>query len=255
VKKLNNLESERSKLIEKIKCLEDKLMESQMQLENFSNDKLVQMLKGQKCSSDKTGLGFDKSVSSSSNIVSTSKTVFVKPEIVEPQVASMEKGKSVITCENANIKYVVLVIKHSKSRSLPTCHHCSIIGHIQPHCPQVCSQRPQIKKHDPKKVKFGTRPSRTHHAPRHRRQPSHRFVPTCHHYGKTSHNKSSCFKLKPREPKDNHLYEGLFNMIKDVSVRLDRLDKDHNPSPRVKQAWVRKEDTIHPLRGSGSGLI
>jgi TolA-binding protein len=76
VKKFNNLESERSKLIEKIKCLEDKLIESQMQLENFANDKLVQMLKGQKCSSDKTGLGFDKYDASSSNIVSISKTIF-----------------------------------------------------------------------------------------------------------------------------------------------------------------------------------
>jgi hypothetical protein len=55
VKKLNNLESERSKLIEKIICLEDELIESQMQLEKISNDKLVQMLKGQKCSFDQTG--------------------------------------------------------------------------------------------------------------------------------------------------------------------------------------------------------
>jgi len=52
------------------------LIESQMQLENFANDKLVQMLKGQKCSSDKTGLGFDKYDASSSNIVSISKTIF-----------------------------------------------------------------------------------------------------------------------------------------------------------------------------------
>jgi hypothetical protein len=55
MKKLNNLESERSKLIEKIICLEDELIESQMQLEKISNDKLVQMLKGQKCSFDHTG--------------------------------------------------------------------------------------------------------------------------------------------------------------------------------------------------------
>jgi len=48
------------KMIEKIKCLEEELIESQVQLEKFSNDKLVQMLKGQKCSSDKTSLGFDK---------------------------------------------------------------------------------------------------------------------------------------------------------------------------------------------------
>jgi hypothetical protein len=35
--------------------------------------------------------------------------------------------------------------------------------------------------------------------------------------------------------------------------RLDKLDKGHNTSPRVKKAWVRKIDTIHPLRGSGNG--
>jgi hypothetical protein len=40
VQKLNLFEIERSKLIEKIKCLEDELIESQMQLEKFSNDKI-----------------------------------------------------------------------------------------------------------------------------------------------------------------------------------------------------------------------
>jgi hypothetical protein len=60
VQKLTLFEMERSKMIEKIKCLEEELIESQVQLEKFSNDKLVQMLKGQKCSSDKTSLGFDK---------------------------------------------------------------------------------------------------------------------------------------------------------------------------------------------------
>jgi hypothetical protein len=41
-------------------------------------------------------------------------------------------------------------------------------------------------------------------------------------------------------------YEGLFNIMKDVLVRLDKLDKGHNLAPSVKQARVRKEDTIHP---------
>jgi hypothetical protein len=40
------------------------------------------MLKGQKLSSDKYGLGFDKY--DVSNIASFSKTVFVKPKIAEP---------------------------------------------------------------------------------------------------------------------------------------------------------------------------
>jgi hypothetical protein len=43
-------------------------------------------------------------------------------------------------------------------------------------------------------------------------------------------------------------------MIRDVLIRLDKLDKGHNNAPRVKNAWVKKIDIIHPLRGSGSGL-
>jgi hypothetical protein len=81
------------------------------------------MLKGQKHSFDKSELGFDKTIVS--NIASSSKTVFVKPEVVEPQNACEDKGKAlVISCENANIKSVVPIMKHSKSRSMLTCHHC-----------------------------------------------------------------------------------------------------------------------------------
>jgi hypothetical protein len=47
------------------------------------------------------------------------------------------------------------------------------------------------------------------------------------------------------------LYEGLFNMMKNALSRLDKLDKIHNLAPRVKKACVRKDETIHPLRGSG----
>jgi hypothetical protein len=101
-----------------------------MQLEIFSNDRLVQMLKGQKCSSDKTGLGFDKFVAYSSHIASTSKAIFVKPEVFEPHVACLEKGKDVIVHENAKSEYDIPVKKHSESRIMPTCHRCGVIGHI-----------------------------------------------------------------------------------------------------------------------------
>jgi hypothetical protein len=57
--------------------------------------------------------------------------------------------------------------------------------------------------------------------------------------------------LKPHEPKDNHLYKGLFIMMQNVLIRLDKLDKVHNPAIRVKRVWVRKDETIHPLRWSG----
>jgi hypothetical protein len=68
------------------------------------------MLKGQNHSSNKSGLCFDKIVVS--NITSTSKTVFVKPEVAEPQNACKDNGKAVIiSCENADIKPVVPVMK------------------------------------------------------------------------------------------------------------------------------------------------
>jgi len=55
MKRLNEFEIEKIKLIEKVKSLEDELSESQSHLKNFSNDMLVQMLNDQKCSSDKSG--------------------------------------------------------------------------------------------------------------------------------------------------------------------------------------------------------
>jgi hypothetical protein len=72
--------------------------------------------------------------------------------------------------------------------------------------------------------------------------------PSCCHCGKIGHTKANCFRLKPQKPKENQLYEGLVSIMKIV---LTRLDKDHNPTPKVKKVWVSKDETIHPLRGSG----
>jgi hypothetical protein len=54
MKRLNEFEIEKIKLIEKVKSLEDELSESHSHLKNFSNDIIVQMLNDQKCSSDKS---------------------------------------------------------------------------------------------------------------------------------------------------------------------------------------------------------
>jgi hypothetical protein len=40
------------------------------------------------------------------------------------------KGKGNIICKNANHISAEKVKQHSNKRSLPTCHHCGIIGHI-----------------------------------------------------------------------------------------------------------------------------
>jgi hypothetical protein len=42
--------------------------------------------------------------------------------------------------------------------------------------------------------------------------------------------------------------------MKMVLTRLDELNISHKIAPSGKKAWVRKVDTIHPLKGSGSGL-
>jgi hypothetical protein len=54
------------------------------------------------------------------------------------------KGKDSVICKNANLKSVDIVKKHSNKRSLLTCHHCGITGHIQPkyvHSFRLRSQR------------------------------------------------------------------------------------------------------------------
>jgi hypothetical protein len=80
--KLNTMKTKKDTLLQKITDLEDKLMDAQLQLEKFSDNKIAQMLTDQKCSFDKTGLGYV--ATDSSNIASTSKTVFLKPSGSEP---------------------------------------------------------------------------------------------------------------------------------------------------------------------------
>jgi len=109
---------------------------------------------------------------------------------------------------------------------------------------------PRIKKQEPKKGKSGSKPSKPHHVPRQKQQYPQRVAPSCRHCGKTGHTKADYFKLKPRKPKDNQLYEWLVSMIKIVLTRLDKLDNAHNPALKVKKIWVRNDDIIHPLRGS-----
>jgi hypothetical protein len=82
VMKLNTMKTQRDTLLQKITDLKNKLMDAQLQLEKFSDNKLAQMLIGQKCSSDKIGLEYV--AIDFSNIASTSKTMFVKPSSSKP---------------------------------------------------------------------------------------------------------------------------------------------------------------------------
>jgi len=44
------------------------------------------------------------------------------------------KGNDNVICKKANLKSAETVKTHSNKRSLPTCHHCGITGHIRPKC-------------------------------------------------------------------------------------------------------------------------
>jgi hypothetical protein len=70
-----------------------KLLETQLQLERVTDEKLTHMLSIQKNPTDKTGLGY---VAPPFDIPSTSRTVFVKPTVPEPLPTVMDKGKDKI---------------------------------------------------------------------------------------------------------------------------------------------------------------
>jgi hypothetical protein len=147
-------------------------------------------------------------------------------------------------------KYVPPHKRQPTQRFVPTFHHCGISGHIRPNYSQLRVQKPKVNKELPKKETSGTRTPKAHQASWNQRQ-QQKFVPTKRQSGKHKNNKSRHFKKKPQEPHNNHVYEGLLSMMQNVLSCLDNLGKAHNPAPMIKKVWVKKDETIHPVRGSG----
>jgi hypothetical protein len=134
---LNSSQTEKSSLLLKMQGLEEKLLETQVQLERVTNAKLTHMLSIQKSPTDKTGLGY---VAPPSDISSTSKIVFVKPTVLEPPPTVEDKGKDKINGD-------VLVTQELPTiRRSPICHHCRLSGHIQPQCTLLKAQRANSRK-------------------------------------------------------------------------------------------------------------
>jgi hypothetical protein len=155
------------------------------------------------------------------------------------------KGKGNIVCKNANHISAEKVKQHSTKRSMPTCYHCGITGHIRPNCPHLQAQKSKVQKELPTRATSGTLPPMTLQAPRHQ----HKFVPT-NQSGKSKKNKSRHYKRKRQKPNGNHDYEGLLSLIQGMLRSMANMDMTRKPSPRVKQVWVKKDETIHPLKGS-----
>jgi hypothetical protein len=57
--------------------------------------------------------------------------------------------------------------------------------------------------------------------------------------------------VKPYKPKKNQTNEEPINMMKSVLVKLIKLDMAYTPASQVEKVWVGKDETIHPLKGSG----
>jgi hypothetical protein len=124
----------------KINELEERLLETQLQLERVSNEKLTHMLSIQKCPTDETGVGYVPT----SDTPSTSKTIFVKPVIPDTPPPKVDKGKAImetgvrfIPQPPTKLPLAMLPIR----RKLLTCHHCDEPGHIKPNCPHRQVQR------------------------------------------------------------------------------------------------------------------
>jgi hypothetical protein len=121
IHELKSIQVEKSSLVLKIQDLEDKLLETQLQLERVTDEKLTHMLLNQKNPTDKTGLGY---VASPSDIPSTSRTVFVKPVVPEPPLTVVDKGKNIISGD------VPVTQKLPTIRRPPICHHCGLSRHV-----------------------------------------------------------------------------------------------------------------------------
>ena len=133
-------------LAEKTKKLEVELFQVKAQLERTSSAKLDEMLSLQKSTFDRTSLGYSFS---SSNIASTSTTVFAPPsnnvEIennnVKTDLASenLDKGKSIL---GAPLKLKKKDVKNPRAKKANSqkpkqkkqhlCHHCGAAGHTRP---------------------------------------------------------------------------------------------------------------------------
>jgi hypothetical protein len=155
---LNSLQTEKSSLLLKVQELEEKLLETQLQLERVTDEKLTRMLSIQKSPNDKTGLGY---VASSSDVPSTSKTVFVKPTVPELPPTVEDKQK-----EKVNDDVPCIQQPHSIRRP-PICHHCGLSGHVRPQCSLLKAQKAKAKKEAPRQTYYGARPAAQHQTPWH----------------------------------------------------------------------------------------
>jgi hypothetical protein len=264
IHELNSLITEKSSLLLKIQDLEKKLLETQLQLKRVTDENLTHMLSIQKIPANKTNLGY---VASSSDIPSTSKIIFVKTTIPEPPFVGLDKGNEVIDGDvpaSAKATQKPSIIKRP-----PICHHCGLSGHIRPQCSLLKAYRSKFKKEVPRQATFGTRPL------------AHIRLPSIKLYGIKPHGirthgirllsinginsdlflpirmansrkkKSRNYMNNLQKLEDDQFYRKLPIWLQSMVQWMDHQMKSCQQPPQVRQAWVKKDEDIHPLRGNG----
>ena len=166
IKKNEFLRNQISSQDEKMKGLEQELVESKAEIENLTNTKPA--------------------------VDNRSVFVSLKPKIEKVYIppfkrnnkenayfARLDKGKSSdVDAEVSKPKSKLTIREHNKSVFMPTCHLCGVVGHIRPNC-SLLRQKPK---------------SETRFAVRNTDVP--KFVPVCHFCGVSDHIRPNCHKLK-----------------------------------------------------------
>ena len=132
---LDKVKTKNMLLLDKVKNLELELSVARKQTNRSASSKLEHMLSIQKSPLDKTGLGFEDSISvpktHSTNFVSFSEPSV--SEIVKPvEVTSPRKTR--VDLKESKPKNPTLPKDKLHDRPLWVCHFCGKTGHIRPNC-------------------------------------------------------------------------------------------------------------------------
>ena len=165
-KKNEFLRNQISSQYEKMKSLEQELVESKAEIENLTSIKP----------------GVDNSSVSVSLKPKTEKVYiphFKRNNKENAYFARLDKGKSCyVDAEVSKSMSKPTIIEHNKSVFMPTCHLCGVIGHIRPNC-SLLRQKPKSE------TRFVVRNIDVS-----------KFVHICHFCGVSDHICPNCHKLK-----------------------------------------------------------
>ena len=210
--------------MDKIKSLEEQLVESKTEVENLTSAKLV--------------------VEPNSK----EKHFYIPPfkgnnEDLKANIARIDKGKNFdVNIEVSKPMFKTPPRLNKNFEFVPTCHHCHIVGHIMPNCPKLSTS----------KVRSPSRKSS-----------SSKTTHVCHHCGASGHTRPNCSKLFPHKRVSNRshpLSKGfvpiLCESLKALSF-LTQFQGNSNSSmsfsshtrtrafsssrPKTRAVWVRKE--------------